>query len=219
MCCVESCGRKHCANNYCEKHNRQVKKHGHILDSTEISEHMRFNRAHRKIWNGWSDEAKKRNAGKQVGVQKNTGRTHFKPGVAPWCKGIRDWLSPEHKEALRRANLGRTPWNKGKTHLAKDNNPAWKGGTSSQNNADRVRFRRFYQKLVFQRDNFTCQMCDQYAGYLQVDHIKRWADYPELRFELNNCRTLCMACHYYITFKRKIPEGIIWGHNLSRRIG
>jgi len=27
-----------------------------------------------------------------------------------------------------------------------------------------------------------------------------------------------MACHYYVTFKRKMPEGIIWGHNFSRRI-
>ena len=31
---------------------------------------------------------------------------------------------------------------------------------------------RLWRDAVFQRDNYTCQMCDQYGGYLEVDHIK-----------------------------------------------
>ena len=61
-------------------------------------------------------------------------------------------------------------------------------------------------------------MCDQVGGSLSVDHIKSWANYPELRFREDNCRTLCMACHYYITFKRKLPQGVVWGHGLNKRI-
>jgi hypothetical protein len=94
----------------------------------------------------------------------------------------------------------------------------WKGGVTTQNRIERVKFGREMQSKIFKRDNYTCQICDQYSGYLQVDHIKSWKDYPELRFESSNCRTLCMACHYYITFKRKMPLGIVWGHNLSRGI-
>jgi 5-methylcytosine-specific restriction endonuclease McrA len=94
----------------------------------------------------------------------------------------------------------------------------WKGGITSEDKRLRQLFRETMQQNIFARDNYSCQICDE-GGYLQVDHIKTWADYPELRFTEGNCRTLCMACHYYVTFKKKLPKGIIWGHNLSRRIG
>jgi hypothetical protein len=99
-----------------------------------------------------------------------------------------------------------------------ESNTNWKGGISSANNKDRVGFSRDVRVYVLERDNFTCQICNQHGGYLQIDHIKSWSDFPELRFNTDNCRTVCMACHYYITFKRKMPKGIIWGHNFSRRI-
>jgi 5-methylcytosine-specific restriction endonuclease McrA len=52
-----------------------------------------------------------------------------------------------------------------------------------------------WRNNVFERDNFTCQDCDQIGGYLNADHIKPFAFYPELRFELSNGRTLCHDCH------------------------
>lgn len=94
----------------------------------------------------------------------------------------------------------------------------WKGGITAEDHSERVRFRRTMQTNIFVRDDYTCQICSTHGVSLQVDHIKSWAKYPELRFEESNCRTLCMACHYYVTFKRKMPEGIVWGHNLNRRI-
>lgn len=115
---------------------------------------------------------------------------------------------------------GMTPWNKGKKFpaITGERNSNWKGGIVSKEKLERNKFRATQQLLVFQRDNYTCQNCQQYGGSLQVDHIKGWADYPEFRFDLDNCRTLCMACHYFVTFKRKLPEGVIWGHNLSKRV-
>jgi 5-methylcytosine-specific restriction endonuclease McrA len=81
---------------------------------------------------------------------------------------------------------------------------------------ERGRFRREMQRKVFERDDYTCCVCGQEGGELQVDHIQSWADYPELRFEMDNCRTVCMSCHYYVTFKRKLPKGVKWGHNFSK---
>lgn len=48
---------------------------------------------------------------------------------------------------------------------------------------------------VFTRDNYTCTMCLVHGGKLQADHIKEWCNYPELRYELSNGRTLCEPCH------------------------
>lgn len=102
--------------------------------------------------------------------------------------------------------------------MSGDKHHNWKGGVSSKDKLERSKFRQTLQRVIFIRDNYTCQICDQYGGHLQVDHIKKWSEYPELRFDKNNCRTLCMACHYYITFKRKLPSGVVWGHNLNKRI-
>jgi len=107
---------------------------------------------------------------------------------------------------------------KNRRSYAGKNHPLWKGGITPKNTLLRTKFRREVQPLVFARDNYTCQICSQYGQYLQVDHIKSWAKYPDLRFNLDNCRTLCMACHYYVTFKRKLPSGVVWGHNFSQRI-
>jgi 5-methylcytosine-specific restriction endonuclease McrA len=52
-----------------------------------------------------------------------------------------------------------------------------------------------WRKSVFERDNYTCQGCDVRGNYLEADHIKPWAYFPELRYELTNGRTLCRPCH------------------------
>lgn len=98
------------------------------------------------------------------------------------------------------------------------NHHNWRGGITSSDRLERMRFRSLLQKKIFERDGYTCQTCFRIGGYLQVDHIKEWSKYPELRFDEANCRTLCMPCHYFVTFKKKLPAGTIWGHNLGRRI-
>lgn len=52
-----------------------------------------------------------------------------------------------------------------------------------------------WRKSVFERDNWTCQVCKVRGNRLEADHIKPWAYFPDLRFELSNGRTLCRPCH------------------------
>jgi len=57
-----------------------------------------------------------------------------------------------------------------------------------------------WRTLVFERDNYTCVLCGIKNGlgktiYFHADHIKPFALYPELRFEISNGRTLCVPCH------------------------
>lgn len=117
-------------------------------------------------------------------------------------------LSEEVKRKISLANLGKVAL-KGSSH------PNWKGGITSKNKLLRQKFRETIFKQVLKRDNYTCKICLNYGGNLQVDHIQNWADFPKLRFNINNCRTLCMACHYKITFNREKPSNVIWGHNLK----
>ena len=63
-----------------------------------------------------------------------------------------------------------------------------------------------WRKAVFERDDYTCQMCAIRGGELHPDHIKQFAYYPELRFDVSNGRTLCASCH------KKTPT---WGRRLT----
>lgn len=61
-----------------------------------------------------------------------------------------------------------------------------------------------WRRAVFERDNYICQLCGVRGGTLNADHIKPFALFPCLRFELSNGRTLCKECHIKTdTFGRK----------------
>lgn len=86
-----------------------------------------------------------------------------------------------------------------KMSLAKqiwDNKHIWRWWSTPQ--MKRIRESVEYKKWrteVFARDNYTCILCHQVGGELNADHIKPFAYFPELRFSINNGRTLCIHCH------------------------
>ena len=72
----------------------------------------------------------------------------------------------------------------------------WKGGITPINQAIRNSLEyKLWRKAVFERDKYTCVFCTARGGYLEADHIKRFSDFPELRFAIDNGRTLCKPCH------------------------
>lgn len=112
-------------------------------------------------------------------------KTEFKKGFIPWSKGIK---------------LPYPIWNKGKIgvmQMAKrELSPHWRGGKSGENRLIRMSVQyQQWREAIFQRDNYTCVWCGQRGGNLQADHIKPFAYFPKLRFDLNNGRTLCKSCH------------------------
>ena len=81
-------------------------------------------------------------------------------------------------------------------YLTGPTNPRWIADRSKlkvrpNNNADHKKWR----EAIFKRDDYTCQFCGKRGGYLEADHIKPWALFPELRTVLSNGRTLCRPCH------------------------
>lgn len=90
--------------------------------------------------------------------------------------------------------------------LSGEKNHFWKGGITSINKKIRGSLEyRIWRENVFERDNWTCVFCFKRGGRLNADHIKPFAYFPELRLDLNNGRTLCMACHRKTeTFGKKV---------------
>jgi len=61
-----------------------------------------------------------------------------------------------------------------------------------------------WRKKILTRDNYTCQWpgCSRKKGiYLNCHHIRRWSNYPTLRYDINNGITLCKPHHKAIQNK------------------
>lgn len=144
-------------------------------------------------------------------------------GRTPWNKGKKTGLVPKTAfkpgrvatEAERLSSSLRGRGNKyrlGKKHSTEtrakmsasqpkgEKNHLWRGGVTPENHRLRNSFEyRLWRTAVFERDNYTCIWCGARSGkthvYIQADHIKPFAQYPELRFAIDNGRTLCKTCH------------------------
>lgn len=95
------------------------------------------------------------------------------------------------KEAImkrRNSTKGKTHWN-------------WQGGITDENKKRRNSYEtKQWRTKIFERDSYTCVLCGARNGggkavYLQADHIKPWCSFPDLRYDIDNGRTLCIECH------------------------
>lgn len=146
--------------------------------------------------------------------------TSFTKGTKAWNDGKP--MSDEAKEKMIASKIGKPAHNKGKkmsveqreklsaAHAGKkrpycsgENSSLWKGGITSINLAIRSSLEyKLWRTAVFERDKYTCIWCGAkfikgVTGRVAIhaDHIKPFAHYPELRFAIDNGRTLCAPCH------------------------
>ena len=90
----------------------------------------------------------------------------------------------EAKEKNRLAHLGKTAWNKGLGNKTPENKRIWRSAEMRQ-----------WRESVFSRDDWTCQKYKIKGGKLRPHHILNFAEYPELRFDVDNGITLSEKAH------------------------
>lgn len=101
-------------------------------------------------------------------------------------------LSKEHIEKIRKSSIGKH---------RDDKNYFWKGGITPINKKIRSSTEyKLWRTAVFERDKYICTECGvrskkDFSIELNADHIKPFAYFPELRFAIDNGRTLCRKCH------------------------
>ncbi len=116
--------------------------------------------------------------------------------------------SLEERLAIARGKMGKNNHQYGKkpsfeTRLKLSNAAKKYWGPRSNKNRtqeyDRIRHSvemKLWREAVFKRDKYTCIWCgDDRGRNLNADHIQEFAHYPELRFAIDNGRTLCIPCH------------------------
>ena len=79
-----------------------------------------------------------------------------------------------------------------------ENASRWKGGISNWRDVLwRSQSYKNWRKAVFERDDYTCQMCNVRGGDLEAHHILPIKDNKNtlLIFDIDNGITLCKSCH------------------------
>ena len=146
------------------------------------------------------------NKGKKTGL---VPKTAFKKGVPSWNKGKKGIMKPNKtsfKKGFKPWNTGK-PWDeetKEKMSAIRKNNPKvsgknhwnWKEGITPLHEKIRKSMDyKIWREAVFARDKWTCVWCLKEGGDLEVDHIKPFSLYPELRFAIDNGITLSTKAH------------------------
>lgn len=149
---------------------------------------------------GCGREFTKKKTSKQVYIKgHHNKKAGFKKGYTPWNKG-KNWTPPNIKDFVKAGEISR--YKKGQ--MSGDKHPNWRGGVTPVHiqirNSDEG---KEWRKAVFERDDYTCVLCGQRGGNLIADHIKSFSKYPELRFNIDNGRTLCYKCNHKSTYELK----------------
>lgn len=107
------------------------------------------------------------------------------------------WASDAgYRDRMSKAHIGNRGYWTGIHRFFGEKHWLWKGGITSTNTKIRRSIEyKLWRTSVFERDGYTCIWCGYKGKNLNADHIKPFAYYPELRFAIDNGRTLCKECH------------------------
>lgn len=173
-------GRKHSKKTRLKISQSNIGKHNY---SEEIR--RKIGEAHKGILHSEEQKRKISKTLKKIGAGKwNIGKKHSKIHNKKVSEALKGRIfSEETRRKLSKSKKG-------------SNNPSWKGGITSE--IKRIRHSidiKLWREAVFKRYNFTCQKYGIKGGKLIAHHIQNFADFPDLRFAIDNGITLSDKAH------------------------
>ena len=93
-------------------------------------------------------------------------------------------FTKDHKDKIKKSHWANQP------NYKKTLNPLFKAKKISDTDYSTL-FNKETKKIIFERDNYTCQNCKKRGGVLHCHHI----DYLKYNTSLDNLITLCNRCH------------------------
>ena len=122
---------------------------------------------------------------------KNTNLEKYGNECASKTKEIREKMSNSMKEFYIKNSDKK---------LIKEKSPMWIGDADYKRQQRATFEYNFWRKLVFERDDYTCQKCKikrthSWQPSLNAHHILNFSSNESLRTDINNGITLCEDCH------------------------
>ena len=117
------------------------------------------------------------------GTEKEIPNDSLKGGRSKSCGCLQRDKAKIHLDELHKIQIG-------------EEHPNWKGGVCKrrENIMAQKRYKDF-RKKVFERDNYTCDLCGKGSNRLNAHHLNSYNLYPEQAFDIDNGITLCQKCH------------------------
>jgi hypothetical protein len=115
----------------------------------------------------------------------------YKTGMT--CVEIEEKLEVSDSTILRWVRKSDKTRNRSESQTG-ERNHRWLGGVSLFDIRHTLAY-RIWRDQVFQRDNYTCKICDERGNKLNAHHLELFAKNEDLRFDINNGETLCYDCH------------------------
>jgi len=117
---------------------------------------------------------------------------------ANWKKS-KYWFGKEHT-IEEKQKISKTK-RESDTTIKGENHHNWKGGITKEHNKLRGSLEYIlWRNEVYKRDEWKCRICNKHCqkGDIVAHHLKKFSDYLELRFIIENGMTLCRKCHMEI---------------------
>lgn len=137
----------------------------------------------------WKDNHERRNQQKKLAVK------YMGADTPSRVRLIQTMQTEEYKKKQR---ISKTGERNGMFGKFKEENPRWNPDLTDEDRLDTRNYNEYYKwrRLVFERDNYICQVCkDDQGGNLTAHHLNGYHWDKTGRTDVNNGVTLCEPCH------------------------